>query len=601
MHYPITSSLRIMLVAISAIVTLSVDAQISQYPPGLFGDSIHAPFLHGVASGDPLPDAVLLWTRITPDSANAAPITLDWEIATDSNFTNVVNNGSGIAAANHDFTFTVDATGLSAATTYYYRFQEPNGAFSRLGRTKTAPTGSTDSAKIAVMSCSSIYSGFFNAYARLAERNDIDLVVHMGDYIYDFVDEDEEVRVPVPYPTVPVTIDEWRDRHEYYLMDPDLREARANFPWALMWDNHDAKVSAPTAGKLAFLEWVPVRVPDTTQPELIYRRLVYGDLFDLHMLDMQYFRDVDTIAPGEASVLGTVQYNWLVNSWQASTTKWNLLGSQKMTGGWYSRGIPPSIFPNNGNVFDTNSWDGYFEERRQLFSLFDSLGRRNNMFISGDTHISMAMDLAIDPFDSTQYNSETGIGAVGVEFLPTSISRGNFDEQGISVGVADAAIEISLGVNPHHVFMEVIQHGYGVLNINKDSIIAEFWYSPILQPDTTQTRGQQLYLIDGEGHWKRSLPTSIAQPLSTTATEFVSLIRPNPANSWIEFDVESAMPGDARITIYNINGKAVSYTAVHRSAGSNTYRVNIENLASALYILQVVTNEGAMIRQFVKE
>lgn len=601
MQLPSISSLRVLLKAVAAIVTFSLQAQVTQYPAGMYGDSVHAPFLHGVASGDPLPNAVLLWTRVTPDSANAAPVTLSWEIATDTNFTNVVNSGTGIAAANHDFTLTVDAMGLSPNTVYYYRFQTSGGAFSRHGRTKTAPDGNVDSMKIAVLSCSSIYSGFFNGYARLAERTDIDLVVHMGDYIYDFVDEDEEIRVPVPYPIDPQTIDEWRDRHEYYLMDPDLRDARANMPWVLMWDNHDAEVQSPSAGKAAFLEWVPVRVPDTTLPEQIFRRLVFGDLFDLHMLDMQYFRDVDTIAPGETSVLGTTQYNWLVNSWQASTTKWNLLGSQKMTGGWYSRGIPPIIFPTNGNVFDPNSWDGYFEERRQLFSLFDSLDRRNNVFISGDAHISMAMDLAIDPFDSLRYNSVTGTGAVGVEFLPTSISRGNFDEQGLSAALAEAAVSISLQVNPHHVYMEVVQHGYGVLSINKDSITAEYWYSPILQPSTTETLGQQLVVLDGEGHWKRNLPISGVPIFSTTSTEFVSLIRPNPANGWIEFDVETVNPIDARVTIYNINGKAISSANFSIALTKNTYRIDIANLPAALYILQVVTNEGAMIRQFVKE
>lgn len=601
MQLPSTSSLRMLLTAVAAIVTFSLKAQVTQYPARMFGDSIHAPFLHGVASGDPLPNAVLLWTRVTPDSANAAPIGLYWEIATDSNFTNVVNYGTGVAAANHDFTLTVDATGLLPNTIYYYRFQAPGGEFSRRGRTQTTPVGNVDSMKIAVLSCSSIFSGYFNGYARLAERTDIDLVLHMGDYIYDFVDEDEEIRVPVPYPAVPQNVEEWRDRHEYYLMDPDLRDARANFPWVVMWDNHDAKVQAPAAGEQAFLEWVPVRVPDTTRPDIIYRRFEFGDLFDLHMLDMQHFRDVDTIAPGETSALGTTQYNWLVNSWQASTAKWNLLGSQKMTGGWYSRGIPPQIYPNNGNVFDPNSWDGYFEERRLLFSLFDSLDRRNNVFVSGDAHISMAMDLAIDPFDTLQYDHVTGGGGVGVEFLPTSISRGNFDEQGLSVALAEAAVSISMQVNPHHVYMEVIQHGYGVLNINKDSITAEFWYSPILQPTTTETLGQQLVVVDGEGHWKRNLPISGVPVFSTAPTEFVSLVRPNPANSWIEFDVEMVNPTDARITIYNINGKAISYAEISIVLAKNTYRINIADLPSAVYILQVVTNEGAMIRQFVKE
>lgn len=577
--------------------------RIQVYPPGMSGDSAHTPFLHGVASGDPLSDAVLLWTRVTPDSGITSPIILDWEIATDSAFTNIVNSGSGTASANHDYTLTVDATGLRPRAVYYYRFQEPGGNYSRLGRTQTAPApnSSVDSMKVAVLSCSSIFSGYFNAYARLAERTDVDLVIHMGDYIYDFVDEDEEVRVPVPYPTEPVTVDEWRDRHEYYLMDPDLREARAKYPWVVMWDNHDADVPQPNNGETAFLEWVPIRLTDTTKPNEIYRYLEFGDLFDLHMLDMQHFRDVDTIAPGETSALGTTQYNWLVNSWQASTKKWNLLGSQKMTGGWYSRGIPPSLFPNNGNVFDPNSWDGYFEERRQLFSLFDSLGRKNNVFVSGDAHISMAMDLAIDPFDSLQYNHINGNGGVGVEFLPTSISRGNFDEQGIDPVLAAAAVSISMDVNPHHVYMEVIQHGYGLLNIKKDSVTAEFWYSPILQPTTIEALGQSLVIEDGAGHWKRNLPILGTPMISSAATEFVSQIRPNPAQSWIEFDVASEYPMDAQITMYNINGKKVKYSDIRVSAGGSSYRIYIGDLAQAVYILQVVTAEGSMIRQFVKE
>src|SRR5690606_18919101 len=117
---------------------------------------------------------------------------------------------------------------------------------------------------------------------------------------------------------------------------------------------------------------VPIRQPDTLQPTVIYRNLSFANLVDLHMLDIQYFRDVDVIAPGEMSVLGNTQYSWFTNSWQSSTAKWQLIGSQKMTGGWYARGIPPSLIPNNGNVFDTGSWDGYFEERRRLFTLFDS-------------------------------------------------------------------------------------------------------------------------------------------------------------------------------------------------------------------------------------
>ncbi len=574
----------------------------TQYPPRLYGDTANAPFYHGVASGDPLPNAVLLWTRVTPDSATAAPISLTWELATDTGFANVVANGTGTASAARDFTLTVDATGLTPNTVYYYRFESPNGATSRRGRTQTAPQGSTDSMKVAVLSCSSVYSGYFNGYARLAERKDINLVIHMGDYLYDFVDPNEQVRVPSPAPIGPRTVDEWRDRHEYYLLDPDLRDARAQFPWVTFWDNHDVNQSTPLNGSIAFTEWVPIRMADTTQPTRIYRAFQYGDLFDLHMLDILLFRDRDTIAPGETSILGTVQHNWFINSWLASTTKWNLLGSQKMVGGWYARGVPqiPQI-PRDGDFFSTNSWDGYVEDRRRLFNLFDSLDRRNNMFISGDAHMSLALDLAIDPFDSLQYSALTGAGAVGTEFLPTSVTRGNFDEMGISVGLVPAAVEISLNANPHHVFMEVVQHGYGVLSINKDSITAEYWYSPILTETTTETLGQSLVMEDGAGHWKRNLPTSVAPIISTAPTEFVSLIRPNPANDWIEFDIESQNPAAAQVKMFNIAGKVIKLTDVRKSAGGSTYRIYTGNLQPAIYIIQVVTAEGAMIRQFVKQ
>ena len=601
MHY--SPRLRWLPILAALFVVCTSGLAQTQYPPRMFGDTANAPFYHGVASGDPLPSAVLLWTRVTPDSATAAPISLTWQLATDAAFNNIGATGNGTADATKDFTLTVDATGLTANTVYYYRFQEPGGAYSRTGRTKTAPTGSVDSLKMAVLSCSSIYSGFFNAYARLAERTDIDVVVHLGDYIYDFVDNDEEVRVPTPYPTGPQTVDQWRDRHEYYLLDPDLREARANHPWVVLWDNHDLRTSQPTNGAIAFLEWVPVRLMDTTQPERIYRSFQFGDLLDLHILDILLYRDVDTIAPNETSILGNIQNDWFVNSWEASTAKWNLIGSQKMAGGWYANGLPniPQL-PNDNGFFSTNSWDGYVEYRKRLFAMFDSLDRRNNVFLSGDAHISMAMDLAIDPFDSIQYDKTTGVGAVGVEFLPTSVSRGNFDEMGLDLNLVDVAVGLSKSVNPHHVYMEVVQHGYGVLNINKDSIRAEFWYSPILQEDNTETLGESLVVKDGEGHWMRKVVTSAPAPIISTApTEFVSLIRPNPAHDWIEFDVTTNNSTGTQIKLFNLAGKNIKIADMQNSAGGNNYRIYTGNLQPALYYIQVTTAEGSMIRQFVKQ
>ena len=130
---------------------------------------------------------------------------------------------------------------------------------------------------------------FFNAYQRIAERDDLDLVIHLGDYIYDFVDEDEQVRVPDPYPTVPENLDEWRDRHQYYLLDPNLRAARQNHPWAQIWDNHDVKRTDFEPGMQAFYDWTPLRQVNEDAPERIYRKLAFGGLVDLMFMDILLF------------------------------------------------------------------------------------------------------------------------------------------------------------------------------------------------------------------------------------------------------------------------------------------------------------------------
>ncbi len=192
----------------------SASGQIT-YPANMYGDSIHAPFYHGVASGDPLPGSVILWTRITPAPMDFNPYTVNYQLATDSLFASVVAFGSVITDSSFDWTIKVDVTGLSANTVYYYRFDDGAGNYSQRGRTRTAPSGSTSDLRFAVFSCSSVFSGFFNGYARVAEKADsLNAAIHLGDYIYDFVDADEQVRVPSPFPIDPTTLEGWRDRHE---------------------------------------------------------------------------------------------------------------------------------------------------------------------------------------------------------------------------------------------------------------------------------------------------------------------------------------------------------------------------------------------------
>jgi alkaline phosphatase D len=523
-------------------------AQISQYPDRMYGDTAYAPFLHGVASGDPTPESVLLWTRLT--TAQSAD-SVFWELALDTVFSQIVRQGWVEAQEQNDWTIILDAGGLQANTWYWYRFSTRSGVRSRVGRTRTAPMPTdTSEIRLAVASCSSIYSGYFNAYARIAERNDLNAVVHLGDYLYDFVDENEKVRVPVPYPQSPKTLAEWRARHAYYAFDPDFRAARAAYPWIVLWDNHDLEIATPTQRQesvQAFREWVPIRNRPAASPEQIWRSLRFGAHLDLYIIDIYLFRGPKTEPVETRTLLGTEQRQWLDAELAASKTTWRIIGNQKMVSGWYAKGLP-SFVPREGDVFDKNSWDGFIGERASLFNHLVANTPGNNMFISGDAHISLAADLAFDPLDPEKYDMVTGAGAIGTEFLPTSVTRGNFDEQYGSVALANIGAQLSANVNPHHRYFDVVRHGYGQLRITADSIEASFRYSPILELADSDTVGERIVMYTGENKWRKTRErvterTPSRGELSATGGLLQS-VSPNPCRQYLVITVAQGAPHD---------------------------------------------------------
>lgn len=484
---------------------------VDSLPPNIYLDTAHAPFLFGVTSGDPLTDRVIIWTRIT--AANGATtVQVKWEMALDPLFNNIVNSGGTETTATKDWTVKVDATGLQPGTRYYYRFVAPNGSYSPTGRAKTAPANGVSSFRMASLSCSSIYSGFFNAYRRLGERDDIDLIVHLGDYIYDFVDGSEKVRVPSPYPTEPNDIHTFRERHKYYLADPDLRYARQQHTWVAIWDNHDIDIKHPEIdkqAKQAFFEYLPIREVSLEEPYRIYRKFSFGGLFDIFMLDMNSY----VVKDGEnKTFLGDTQLQWLQNEVSQSTAKWKVIGSQKMVGGWYSKGIPKFLgLPGDGTFFDTSSFDGHHEERKALLQFFADSAINNLVVISGDMHMTFAMNLSLDPHNRKTYKRRTAKGSVGVEILTGSISRGNFDEAGAPKPAIEVIRKISMRTNPHHVFTDFIQHGYGILDITTERVIAEMWYSPVLYKTDIEKFGIGLRVRNGKNKWDWRL---LAEPVN---------------------------------------------------------------------------------------
>jgi alkaline phosphatase D len=289
-------------------------------------------FLHGVASGDPLQDRVVLWTRITPDAAmlealsrlesaarsdgkartqldQARRVALVWEVSRDANFRHVVARGTAHAVAEADYTVKVDAVGLRPGTTYWYRFV-CLGRASPVGRTRTLPRGGIEQVKLAVFSCSNYPAGYFNVYGAAAKLKDVDAALHLGDYIYEYPKDgyaseraEQLGRVSEPAGEL-LTLSDYRQRHAQYREDPDLQALHAAMPFIVVWDDHEIandawregaeNHSAATEGTWAarraaalqaYHEWMPTRLPDAKRPERIFRSFDFGDLLSLHMLD----------------------------------------------------------------------------------------------------------------------------------------------------------------------------------------------------------------------------------------------------------------------------------------------------------------------------
>lgn len=331
---------------------------------------------HGVASGDPLSDRVIIWTRVTPDVPPTSDITVGFEVASDEAFTQLVTSGQATTNESVDYTIKVDATELEAGQVYYYRFVS-NGVYSPIGKTRTLPTGSLDQLKLGVVSCANHAAGYFHVYAELANRSDIDFVLHLGDYIYEYgmggyATEDAERLGRVPEPATEITaLNDYRTRYRSYRSDADLQHAHLNHPFICVWDDHEVCNDAWKTGAenhsseegvfslrkkeafQAYFEWLPVRPPVVDNQNIIYRRFQFGDLVDLYMLDTRHLARTEPLAIGtylnldgtfeeqtfheqvedeSRTLLGADQLGWLKENMGGSAAKWQVLGQQVLMG-----------------------------------------------------------------------------------------------------------------------------------------------------------------------------------------------------------------------------------------------------------------------------
>lgn len=448
------------------------------------------PFYHGVASGDPLQDAVVIWTKVTPeDSIPSGEVT--WEISKDRSFGSSIKSGTSKISPERGYTAKIDVKGLEAGQTYYYRFRFED-SYSPIGRTKTAPANGSEQLNLAIVSCSNYEFGPFNAYGAIAERGDIDVVLHLGDYIYEYgargYGDTTTGRFHEP-PHEILTLSDYRTRYAQYRLDKDLREVHQNHPFITIWDDHEIANDAYKDGaqnhqanegdymtrrqiaRKVYYEWLPIRESDQ-----LYRSFDYGDLADLIMLDE---RLAGRVAPVESAsdpkinsedqmMLGTEQLNWFQAQLTNSDAQWKIIGNQVIFS-YLNWGFPTFSF-------NLDSWDGYPSERTAIIDHLRSNDIKNVVFVTGDTHSSWALEVTEDAFGD--YSTS---GAVAVEYGTTSVNSGNSNDRANATDEAIIAHEqriIGPDVNPQLKYTNLRDHGYLELRLTKSEATAIWFYTP---------------------------------------------------------------------------------------------------------------------------
>ncbi len=490
-------------------------------------------FLHGVASGDPTSRSVILWTRVTPvpeaaPGSGAGPdATIRWEIATDPGFANRIASGTASTGAWRDHTVLVDTGGLAPSTTYYYRFVSARGEASPTGITRTTPAPGTvvDRLRLGVVSCANWEAGSFSAYRHLAARGDLDAVVHLGDYLYEngqgeYGGKNGSVRLHQP-PHEIVSLTDYRQRHAQYKTDPDLQELHATVPVIAIWDDHESANDAwrggaenhdPSEGAWAdryaaalqaYLEWMPIR---PRSGDTLYRRLSFGSLAELSMLDLRSYRDrpAATGTDGRAiddparTITGTEQRDWLIRGTTTSTATWQLIGNPVMIAPIVLPPLEPTTtealtamlgIPRGGIPFNGDQWDGYTADRAAVLAALDSAPSRNAVFLTGDIHSSWASEL---PRNAANYPAA---GTVGVEYVVPSVTSKNIDDiLRVPPRTVSPAIENALRATNQHVrFVELDSHGYGVLEVTTDHAQMDWWF--ITDPADPAARARHAYSL----------------------------------------------------------------------------------------------------------
>lgn len=574
-----------------------------------------APFYHGVASGDPLHDRVILWTRVTPEVINGDSISVNWRIATDTSMQNIVNSGSIYTSQNRDYTVKVDVIGLSPSTCYYYDF-ERNGNYSIIGRTITADIGDNEHVRFAVVSCSNYEYGYFNAYRAIAERNDVNAVLHLGDYIYEYETGGYSANISdrnhQPEQEI-VTLDDYRLRYSHYRLDNDLQRIHQQYPFICVWDDHEsandswkdgAENHNPTTegvwfdrknnSRKAYFEWLPIR--EKIEDSSIYRKIEYGDLLNLYMLDTrlegrdeQVSASSTELEDSTRSILGSNQKNWLKSELSSSAAQWNILGQQVMM-------APLEAF---GSVLNTDQWDGYPIERMELLNYIIDSAISNVVILTGDIHSSWANDIPL-----SNYDASTGANSAAVEFVATSVTS-----PGFPIGFGESIITT---LNPHIQWAELNQKGYVILDIDKTRTQGEWYFmDDVSTPGNGQSFAKAYFVNDQERFLNEGSTPSFASNFCVPAPTLtlqdsqskIELfgIYPNPFSTYFILHLGSSNMQEIDVQLVDMSGKIVfNQQKLIFQEGSEYFKINTESLKTGFYNLILTSKDEIQSHKLIK-
>ncbi|CAA0082995.1 Phospholipase D [Zhongshania aliphaticivorans] len=470
--------------------------------PGSSGSDIDVSFLHGVASGDPLDDRVILWTRVTPAEDVSTAIDVLCEVAEDPEFDSIVLSEIFSTSAERDYTVKFDAAGLLSEQHYWYRFSVGEQQ-SPVGRALTLPMPGqyAERLRYAVCSCSSYPHGFFSVYRMIANRTDLDFVLHLGDYIYEYGDGeygDNAQRLLDPSHEI-VALDDYRRRYSLYRKDVDLQAAHQIHPFITVWDDHETAdnsykdgagnhnegegdwLERKAYGIQAYFEWMPIR-PPTESEDSIYRAFRYGDLADFMMLDTrlegrvkQLDNPVDPARSDARDLLGQTQKEWFKNKLATAQGQWKFVGQQVMFAQLQLLEIQrllPGVPTNDFSplvAINMDQWDGYPVEREEILDFVEENAINNLVVLTGDIHTSWANEIYKS---SAVLTSGIFDEPLGVEFVTPSVTSPGFPD-----GAAELVSAVLPVVNPHMKYTDLKNHGFVLMDVTHQRAQAEFYYA----------------------------------------------------------------------------------------------------------------------------